>query len=819
MTMSWRTKTMIKKKYHISGFDCPNCAHKSESHLSKHESIEECHIDFSTNKMYITFKDKSLSVEEIAKVIAEVESDPLDIRDLDIKVNKKTYHISGFDCPNCAHKSEAHLGKHEKVDSCHIDFSTNKMYITYKDKELTVEEIAKIIAEVESDPLDIHELGSKKEKEQAPKLFTLSMWILLARVLIAVLILVLNLTLVYRYDETGWIRFGLYTLASLLLSYDIFTRVGSHVTHLNNIIDHNLLISIALIGSTLLSLIYINTWFKLPGTPDTVEHGVHFAMEGMMVIGLFQIGQIVEKIATNRSKAAVMNAVQLRVEYANLLKNGEVIKVDPEELEIGDSVVVGAGEMIPVDGEVIDGSAYVDKSSLTGEFVPVLADQNDNEVLAGCLVKSGLVTLKVKNKYEDSAVAKIIELISNSGEKKSKADEFIAKFAKWYTPIIVLLSLLTMLIGGLITRDAFTWIVAGLEILVTGCPCAIVISVPLAYFAAIGLASKNGIVIKGTNYMDEINNLNKIVTDKTGTLTHGVFSIQKIAPSEGVSEQELLEALYAAESLSTHPIAKAICHEVNVKEIAAQQKEYKEIAGKGVMTSYKGDYIYAGNLKFMEMTGVKIDKAEEQGTVVYCQKEGKYLGYIVLNDEVKKEAYDMVRLLHKEKMEVVLLTGDKNENALALQNELGIDRVYSELTPEQKTSILEQEMSENKKNVAFVGDGINDAPSIMRADVGFAMGAIGSDIAVQNADVVIMNDNPAKVYESVKIARIARGTAIFNIIFALLVKAIVALLVIILPIAISTQVPMVVPVLADTGLTVVLVLNSLFILFRKVSKQ
>ena len=801
---------MIKKKYHISGFDCPNCAHKSESHLSKHESIEECHIDFSTNKMYITFKNQSLSVEEIAKVIAEVESDPLDIRDLDIKVNKKTYHISGFDCPNCAHKSEEHLNKHEKIDNCHIDFSTNKMYITYKDKELTVEEIAKIIAEVESDPLDIHELGLKKEKEQAPKLFTASMWFLLARVLFAVLVMVLCMTVFHQFDETGWIRFAIYTFTTLLLSYDVMWRVVLHLRHMRNVIDHNLLITIAIIGATILSVLHI--------AGDSIEHGVHFAMEGMMVVGLFQVGQIVEKIATNRSKAAVMNAVQLRVEYANLLKDGEVSKVDPEELEIGDNVVVGAGEMIPVDGEVIDGSAYIDKSSLTGEFVPVLADINDNEVLAGCLVKSGLVTLKVKKKYEDSAVAKIIELISNSGEKKSKADEFIAKFAKWYTPIIVILSALVLLIGGLITKDWYTWVVSGLEILVTGCPCAIVISVPLAYFAAIGLASKNGIVIKGTNYMDEINNLNKIITDKTGTLTHGVFSIQKIVTADGVNKEELLEALYAAESLSTHPIAKAICHEVNVKEIAALQREYKEIAGKGVMTSYKGDYIYAGNLKFMEMTGVKVDKADEQGTVVYCQKEGKYLGYIVLNDEVKKEAYDMVQLLHKEKMEVVLLTGDKNENALALQKELGIDRVYSELTPEQKTTILEQEMLDNNKNVGFVGDGINDAPSIMRADVGFAMGAIGSDIAVQNADVVIMNDNPAKVYESVKIARIARGTAIFNIVFALLVKAIVAALVIILPIAIATQVPMVVPVIADTGLTVVLVLNSLFILFRKVNK-
>ena len=585
-------------------------------------------------------------------------------------------------------------------------------------------------------------------------------------------------------------------------------RVIIHIKNRRNIIDHNLLITIAVLGATALAVIHLLQY-------GMQEHGVHFAMEAMMVVGLFQVGQIVEKVATNRSKLAVMNAIQLRVEYANLERDGQVVKVDPEQLEIGDIVVIGAGEMIPVDGEVIDGSAYVDKSSLTGEFVPVLTDVNNQDVLAGCLVKSGLIKVKVLKKYEDSAVAKIIELISNSGEKKSKADEFIAKFAKWYTPAIVLLSLLVLLIGGLISKDWMGYFVSALKILVTGCPCAIVISVPLAYFAAIGLASKNGIVIKGTNYMDEINNLSKVITDKTGTLTQGVFAIQKLQTADGVEEQELLNALYAAECLSTHPIAKAICHEVDVKALAAKQVDYKEIAGFGVETTFNGSKIYAGNVAFMQKTGLNIEAANEQGTVVYCQKDGKYLGYIVLNDEVKKEAYDMVSLLHKEKMEVVLLTGDKNENALALQKELGIDRVYSELTPEQKTLILEQEMLNEKKNVAFVGDGINDAPSIMRSDVGFAMGAIGSDIAVQNADVVIMNDNPAKVYESVKIARIARHTAIFNIVFALAVKSIVAILVLIL----KDKIPMVVPVIADTGLTVLLVLNSLLILYRKVSKK
>ena len=793
---------MIKKKYHISGFDCPNCAHKSETHLAKNEAIDYCHIDFSTNSLFITYKNEPLSVDEIKKIIAQVESDPLEIYDLEQKEVKKTYHISGFDCPNCAHKSEAHLAKQEAIDYCHIDFSTNKMYITYKNKPLSVEEIAKIIAQVESDPLDIHEI-EKNKKETAPKIFTKGMWFLLARIIFAIIVMVLNLAVFHHFDETGWIRFAIYSFATVLLTYDIFYRVILHVRHLKNIIDHNLLITIAVIGATVLSILNI--------TEGNVEHGVHFAMEAMMVVGLFQVGQIVEKIATNRSKAAVMSAIQLRVEYANLVKDEQIIKIDPEELEIDDIVAIGAGEMIPVDGEVIEGSAYVDKSSLSGEFVPVLTDVNNSSVLSGCLVKSGFIKIKATKKYEDSAVSKIIELISSSGEKKSKADEFIAKFAKWYTPAIVLLSILVLLIGGLITKDWRNYVVAGLEILVTGCPCAIVISVPLAYFAAIGLASKKGIVIKGTNYMDEINNLNKIITDKTGTLTHGVFTIQKAVTAEGVKQEELLNALYAAECLSTHPIAKAICHDVDTKSLAAQQKGFKEIAGSGVYTDYLGDEIYAGNAAFMKKSGVDSLDTSEQGTIVHCQKNYKYLGYVVLNDEVKKEAYDMVRLLHKEKMEVVLLTGDKKENALALQKELGIDRIYAELTPEEKTQILEKEMTDNGKNVAFVGDGINDAPSIMRSDVGFAMGAIGSDIAVQNADVVIMNDNPAKVYESVKIARIARHTAIFNIVFALLVKAIVAVLVIIPQISI----PMVVPVIADTGLTVVLVLNSLLILYRK----
>lgn len=719
---------------------------------------------------------------------------------------KKVYHISGFDCPNCANKTEAFLNKQEGIEKCHIDFSTNKMFITFEKDAFNIEKLIGLIAKVESGPITLKE-SDNKVPEKNIKLFTGYMWYSLARVLLATVIMMINLFILNHIDHEGWIRFSLYLAVTILLIYDVAWRVILHFKNRQNIIDHNLLITIAVFGALALSLLFMSEH-------DT-HKGVDFLMEGMMVVGFFQIGLIIEKYATNKSKLAVMNAVQLRVEYANIQKGDEIIRVSPEDLEIGDIVVISAGEMVPVDGEIIEGSGYINKSSLTGEFVPVLGDIEQNTVFAGCLLEAGFIKVKVTKRYEDSAVSKIIKLISYSGEHKSKADEFIAKFARYYTPIIVLLSLLVFLVGGLITKSWRGYFVSGLMILVTGCPCAIVISVPLAYFAAIGLASKRGIVIKGTNYLDEINQIGKVVTDKTGTLTHGVFSIQRILPTEGVKGNELMNALYAVESLSTHPIAKAICHDVDVKALAAKQVDFKEIAGFGVTTLNDGQRIVAGNAAFMKEYGVTVKANAEQGVIVHCQKDGKYLGYIVLDDKIKEDAYDMVKYLHKEKMAVILLTGDRHENALALQKELGIDRVYSELTPNDKITILEREMSDTNKNVAFVGDGINDAPSIMRSDVGYAMGAIGSDIAVENADIVIMNDNPVKVYESVKIARIARRTAIFNIIFALLIKLIVFILVVIPGI----NLPMEVPIIADTGLTIVLVINSLLILYRPMNKK
>ena len=724
-------------------------------------------------------------------------------------MEKKIYHISGFDCASCATKAERHLNNKDCIENASLDFAANKLYITYKEEALSVNELSKAIAEVESDPLDIYEEGTAKKEKKEQKIFTTHMWLILIRVIFATIVTLVCVFLLGKL-EYNWLRFALYLFAFIVVSYDIIWKVIMHIKHKTNPLDHNLLISLAGIGAFSLCAIQFTNL-------DTYgEHIIHHlgngytiamdhAMDALMVVILFQIGRIIEAVATNKSKAAVMKAVELRVDTANLITDEGIKVVSPEELQIDEIILVRVGELIPVDGEVIDGEAFIDTSSLTGEFVPVKAIKKGN-VYSGCLIKQGQLTIKVKKIYADSTVSKIIELITSGGEKKSKADEFISKFARLYTPIVVLVSILTIVIMGLVSKDWMRSVYEGLEILVTGCPCAIVISVPLAYFAAIGLSSKNGIVVKGAAFLDKLVNLGTVATDKTGTLTKGSFSIQVIKPSEGVDEDTLLAALYTVESLSTHPIGKAICHGLNLKKISAELENFEEIAGFGVEADYKGKHYIAGSEKLLNKYEIKHEASKEIGSVIYVAVDKQYYGYVVLSDEIKESAKEMVELLHKQNIDVVLLTGDHDENAKDISSKLGIDRYHSQLLPDQKTEILVQEMERNKKAVAFIGDGINDAPSIIRSDIGIAMGGIGSDIAVENSDIVIMNDDPVKVYEAVKIAKLARRTAVFNIIFSLLVKIAVAVLVIVQDSIPGFELPMYVAVLADTGLTVLMVL-------------
>ncbi len=788
---------MNKKVYEIKGFDCANCAKKVEVHLNKNEKIEEAVIDFSTDRLHITYKDEPLSVKEILSVIKEVENDPITVEELGAG-KKVSYCITGFDCANCAAKSEKHLNKHDKIENAVIDFSADRLHVTYKDKELSIEELKNIIKEVENDPIEIKSLG---EKKQTRGLITKDMVLTLIRVVVGTIVLVLSMTILNKPD-LFWVNFSLVLGALVLLCYDVTWGFIKHVIHLENPIDEKLLITISCFGA-----------FAIAG----ITKEVHLFMEALMVIILYQVGKVIEGYATNKSKQAIMSAVSIRVETANKISGDKIDVVKPEELEIGDYVLVSTGEKIPVDGIVEDGVGEIDTSSLTGEFVPVVSSIG-LEVFAGCLIKSGSIKVRVIREYKNSAVSKILELITNSGAKKSKADEFVTKFARFYTPIVFAVSLLVGIIGGLITNNWENWILLGLKMLVVACPCAIVISVPLAYFSAVGLASKNGIVVKGTNYLDKIVEIKKVITDKTGTLTKGVFEIKAINAYNG-NKDELLQNLVVVESLSNHPIGKAICRHNDFKVDASELKDYQEIAGLGVFVTYKGDLLLAGSAKLMENYGIEYQEAKETGSAIYLAKNDTCLGYVVLSDEIKSDAKEMVESFNNAGVETILLTGDKEKNAKALCDELGIARYQSELLPEDKLVHLGKELSK-KYATAFVGDGINDAASIRGADVGFAMGAIGSDIAVESADVVIMNDNPLKVYDAYKIARIARKTAVFNIIFALTVKISIELAAVITNLLGYPEViPMWAAVLADTGLTVALVINSLLILYRKIKHK
>lgn len=707
---------------------------------------------------------------------------------------KKSYHITGFDCAHCALKSEKHLNKHPAINNAVIDFAKDKLFIEYKDKELTIDEILKSIAEVESDPIEI--VDATKEKKRY-KIFNKDFWYTLARVLIGVtIILVCSIALTH---EQFYIQLGLYAFGIVLLTYDVTWKVILHIIHKENPIDESLLITLCTVGAFIVAII---------------AHEPHFFMEALMVVTLYQVGKIIEGIATNKSKEAVARAVNLRIEHAAKLVNGEIQEVSPEMLDVNDMIVVTAGEYIPVDAVVISGDGQVDTSSLTGEFVPVSAKEG-MELYSGYLLKEGTLNLKVIRTYQNSAVSKIIDLISNSGAKKSKADEFVSRFAKWYTPIVFIVSLLVAIIGGAITNNWKDWVILGLKMMVVACPCAIVISVPLAYFAALGLASKNGIVFKGTNYIDELNRMEKLVTDKTGTLTKGVFEISKIVPV-GVEQDFLLDVMSSVESLSNHPIGKTIA---KLKKSSVLSENFEELAGLGVCAEYKGDMVLIGNSKLLNEYEIEFEEVDENGVVVYCVYDGKYIGYLVISDEVRESSKELVSSLQNSGVDVVLLTGDKEHNTQKLCSELGIKKYYSSLLPDQKIECLEKELS-NKYATGFIGDGINDAASIKRADIGFAMGAIGSDAAIESADVVIMNDEPMKVYDSIRIAKIARHTSIFNIIFALSVKIGVELAAIITSLLGKGElIPMWLAVLADTGLTVLMVINSLLILYRKIKRK
>ena len=715
---------------------------------------------------------------------------------------KVIYHISGFDCPNCAAKVERFLNKEEYIQSATIDFTNERMYINYRDEPLQTEQLIEVIKTVESDPLRIEKIQQGTKKKQS--LFDRKMIFNLSRIVFATVLLFVSR---FVFAESNFLISAiLYGISALICLYDIVWKLIQNIIHLRNPIDMNLLLTISCTGVFALALLI--HYGVLAEGPFDID-----MMDGAMVIILYQVGELFEHIATGKSRNAISNAIDLRADTANLITDNKVVEVKPETLKVGDKILVRIGEIVPADGEIIDGQGTLDTSSLTGEPMPVDALVGMN-ALSGSILRSGSITIRINKVFADSTISKILELVQSSGERKAKAEKFITKFARIYTPSVFVLGILFAVISGLITKNWAQSIFGGLAILVVSCPCAIVISVPLAFFAGIGLASKRGVVIKGANYLDSLCKIGTVFIDKTGTLTYGDFKVSDWV-TNGVSEEELRTSILAAESRSNHPIAKAICLHQNVSSIALKQSEYEEIPGLGVKTVYNKNVILAGNVELLKNNGINVEEVEVGGTAIYVAKNGKYIGYVVLKDVVRDKARELVKKLAEIGINVVLLSGDKESTVKEVADAVGIKEYHAKLLPQEKTKFLEKtiENRHDGKLTAFAGDGINDTPSIIRADVGFAMGGIGSDVAVENSDVVIMQDHPLKIYDSIQIAKKTRRVAIFNIVFSLLVKVCVIILILT---GVLGHAGMFVAVLADTGLTVLMTFNSLMLIYRKV---
>ena len=730
-------------------------------------------------------------------------------------MKKHIYHISGFDCPNCAAKTERHLQKDENILECSIDFPNDRLYINYKDNPYTIEELKAKIKEVESDPIRVERINTGERKYV--KIFTKEFIFDLSRVLFAIALFIIAFVFehlngdVFWQGEFNWVSNILYLVAAGVMLYDIIWKVIMNITHLRNPIDMSLLLTISCVGVIILSMLT-----NLPKdnpiltAPEGFPIEIH---EGAMVIILYQIGELIEAFASGKSKVAISKAIDLRADFANLVTDNRVTQVKPEDLKIGDLIIVRVGEIIPADGEIVEGQGTLDMSSLTGEPLPVDANIGSN-VLSGSILRSGSLTIKVNKVFAESTISKILELVQSSGERKAKTEKIIDKFARFYTPIVFGVGIIFTVIYGLITKEWTRALFSGLSILIVSCPCAIVISVPLAYFAGIGLASKNGVVIKGAVYIDSLAKLGTVFLDKTGTLTYGNFAVTEVVPI-GVSKAEFEEAILAAESRSNHPIAKAITLHKKVSEIALEQEDYEEMAGLGIMTKYKGDVILAGNASLLELNDVKFEEIETAGTVIYVAKNGKYIGFIAIQDVIREKAKKLIAKLDDIGVKTVLLSGDKLRTVEYVASQVGIREYHAHLLPQDKTKFVEDAIAHrvDKKTIGFAGDGINDTPSIIRADVGFAMGGIGSDVAVENSDVVIMQDHPLKIYDSIKIAKLTRFVAIFNIVFSLIVK--ISVLVLIMT-GVLKQYSMLLAMLADTGLTVLMVFHSLSLIYRKI---
>ncbi len=678
----------------------------------------------------------------------------------------------------------------EGIRSSSIDFVTKKLKLEIfesADEAAAVKEVKQIVRDIEPDVKlkeitnrKTGEIDSEEENESGIQRLKLLQLGIGAAFFAAAVLLKLS----------AGVELAIYLTAYALVGGEVLIKSIRNIFR-GQVFDENFLMSLATIGAFAIG-----------------EYS-----EGVAVMIFYQIGEMFQDLAVDRSRRSIKELMDIRPEYANLVSEDRIIQVPPEDVPVGAYIIVKPGERVPLDGRITEGRSMLDTSALTGESAPREANAGD-EILAGFINNSGAITVEVSKEFGESTVSKILDMVENASSKKSHTENFITKFARYYTPVVVFSALALAFVPPLVLQgEAFSdWIYRALIFLVVSCPCALVISIPLGFFGGIGGASKNGVLIKGSNYLDVLNQVDTIVFDKTGTLTKGVFKVTEVKALGEMKEEELLKYAAYVESYSGHPIALSILKAYGSEIVGSEISDYEEIPGHGVRAEVSGKRIAAGNMKMMQLEGISEKSPDIAGALVHIAIEGAYAGYIVISDEIKDDAERAIRLLKASGIKkTVMLTGDVRAAGEKVGSALGLDEVHSELLPDQKVEKLEWIKNEmrSKGKVAFVGDGINDAPVLARADVGIAMGGLGSDAAIEAADIVIMTDEPSKIVSAIRIAKKTRRIVWQNIVFAMSVKLIVLLL------GAGGLATMWEAVFADVGVALIAVLNAIRVLNLK----
>ena len=688
----------------------------------------------------------------------------------------KKVKLQNLDCANCALKIEKTLNDMPELSNVKLNFSTSTLTFEQNTNNDLLDVIEKEIQKIEKEVFIVKE-ENKKQK---------TFWQLLDKKLLAITLVSLFLTYIsYNYIENRQMQIAVYIVAYIIVGWDVLYKAFNNIIN-GKVFDEYFLMSIATLGAF--------------GLADFVE--------GISVMIFYQVGEMFQRVAVSNSRDNINALIDIKPEYAFVKEGDIVVQRTPEELRIGDIILVKVGEKVPVDAILLNNSCLFDTSAITGEFRPKTINENES-VLSGFINVSNAVYLKVNSLYKDSTIAKVIELIENASSKKANAEKFITKFAAVYTPIVVVMALFLAFLPPFFIEGALysDWIERALVFLVISCPCALVVSIPLSFFSAIGAVSKKGILVKGANYIEKLTEIENIVFDKTGTLTKGVFEVIKVEAFD-INKDELLRYAAIVESFSTHPIAKAIVKsydkELNLKELNSS----KEFSGLGIKAIVNEKEILIGNKKLLEKFDIKISEdLEEKLNVVYVSIDSKLVGYIVVSDIIKPEVKEFIKELKKLNIfKTYMLTGDKKEQAIEVSKAIGIENIKYELLPQDKLKIYEEIKKESGKITAFVGDGINDAPTLAASDIGFAMGGVGSDLAIKSADVIVLNDNLNAISDAIKIAKKTKAIVYQNIVFIMAIKIGFLFL------GASALIGMKEAIFADMGVALIAIFNSMRIL-------